>query len=217
MRAAVNDRPVRTALGAGGFARLMRVPRETMSCLDEYVALLAAWNRRINLVGASTMGDPWRRHILDSAQLRAHVPPAARVLVDIGSGAGLPGLVLSLLGVPEVHLIESDQRKAAFLREAVRVSGAAATLHAQRAERISGISADVVTARALAKLPDLLDIVVPFLQPHSICLFLKGRTAQEELDAAAKDWRFEAELVPSVSDPGGQLMILKSVARAPRP
>src|SRR6185437_12394358 len=98
----VNDRPVRTALGRDGFARLVPVSRETLERLEAYVALLAAWNRRINLVGASTMGDPWRRHILDSAQLVAHLPPRARVLVDLGSGAGLPGLVLAILGVPEV-------------------------------------------------------------------------------------------------------------------
>jgi len=101
VRRSVNDRPVRTALGRDGFGRVFPVSRETLERLDAYVALLAAWNRRINLVGASTMGDPWRRHILDSAQLWAHLPPKARVLVDLGSGAGLPGLILAILGVPQ--------------------------------------------------------------------------------------------------------------------
>jgi len=213
----VNDRPVRTALGRDGFARLVPVSRETLERLEAYVALLAAWNRRINLVGASTMGDPWRRHILDSAQLVAHLPPRARVLVDLGSGAGLPGLVLAILGVPEVHLIESDQRKAAFLREAARVTGAAAQIHPQRAEKMPRLAADMVTARAVANLPDLLDIAEPFLGPHSICLFLKGRGAEEELTLAAKSWKMRARLLPSLSDPGGMLLILEAPQREPRP
>ncbi len=148
----MNDRPVRTPLGREGFARVFDVSRETLERLDAYVGLLAAWNRRINLVGASTLGDPWRRHILDSAQLLPHVPRQARVLVDLGSGAGLPGLILSILGVPEVHLVESDQRKAAFLFEAARITGAACKIHPVRAEKMPRLAADVVTARALARL-----------------------------------------------------------------
>jgi 16S rRNA (guanine527-N7)-methyltransferase len=213
VRRPVNDRPVRTALGRDGFGRVFPVSRETLERLDAYVALLAAWNRRINLVGASTMGDPWRRHILDSAQLWAHLPPKARVLIDLGSGAGLPGLILAILGVPEVHLIESDQRKAAFLREAARVTGALAQIHPQRAEKMPRLGADVVTARAVASLPDLLDIAEPFIATHSICLFLKGRAAAEELTLAAKSWKMVARLLPSLSDPGGALVILEAPQR----
>jgi 16S rRNA (guanine527-N7)-methyltransferase len=213
----VNERPVRTALGRDGFARLIPVSRETLERLDAYVALLASWNRRINLVGASTMGDPWRRHILDSAQLLPHLRPRARVLVDLGSGAGLPGLVLAILGVPEVHLVESDQRKAAFLREAARMTGTLAVIHPQRAEKVPRLAADTVTARAVAPLPDLLDIAEPFMAPHSICLFLKGRGAEEELTLAAKSWKMRSRLVPSLSDPGGMLLILEALQREPRP
>jgi 16S rRNA (guanine527-N7)-methyltransferase len=213
----VNERPVRTALGRDGFARLIPVSRETLERLDAYVALLASWNRRINLVGASTMGDPWRRHILDSAQLLPHLPPRARVLVDLGSGAGLPGLVLAILGVPEVHLVESDQRKAAFLREAARMTVTLAVIHPQRAEKVPRLAADTVTARAVAPLPDLLDIAEPFMAPHSICLFLKGRGAEEELTLAAKSWKMRSRLVPSLSDPGGMLLILEALQREPRP
>src|SRR5579872_6350644 len=110
-------------LGRDGFAKRIVVSRETLDRLTLYVELLIAWNRRINLVGANTIGDIWRRHILDSAQLMPLLPDGTRVVVDVGSGAGLPGLVLAMLGVPEVHLVESDQRKAAFLREAQRVTG----------------------------------------------------------------------------------------------
>ena len=217
LKPAVNDRPVRTALGRDGFARLIPVSRETLERLDAYVALLASWNRRINLVGASTMGDPWRRHILDSAQLLPHLPPRARVLVDLGSGAGLPGLVLAILGVPEMHLVESDQRKAAFLREAARVTGTAAVIYPQRAEKMPRLAADAVIARAVASLPDLLDIAEPFLSPHSICLFLKGRAAEEELTLAAKSWKMRSRLLPSLSEPGSMLVMLEALQREPRP
>ncbi|HXQ53558.1 MAG TPA: 16S rRNA (guanine(527)-N(7))-methyltransferase RsmG [Stellaceae bacterium] len=217
LKPAINDRPVRTALTRDGFGRLMGVSRETLERLETYVALLKAWNRRINLVGGSTMGDPWRRHVLDSAQLLQHLPPKCRVVVDLGSGAGLPGLVLSILGVPEVHLVESDQRKSEFLREAARVTGAPVQIHAQRAEKVAPFAADAVTARAVASLPDLLDIASPFLAPHSICLFLKGRGAEEELTLAAKSWKMRSRLEASMSDPGGMLVILEALAREPRP
>src|SRR5918912_3476535 len=110
-----------------GFAELVPVSRETLDRLAAYLDLLRRWQRTINLVGAATLDDPWRRHLLDSAQLLRFLPEGVRRLVDLGSGAGLPGLALAILGVPEVHLIESDRRKAAFLREAARATGAAAT------------------------------------------------------------------------------------------
>jgi len=212
-RPPVNDRPVRTALGRDGFARLFDVSRETLARLEAYVGLLSAWNRRINLVGATTMGDPWRRHILDSAQLLPFVPKSARMLVDLGSGAGLPGLVLAILGVPEVHLVENDQRKAAFLREAARISETTVEIHAQRAERVGPLAADVITARALAPLPDLLDIAERFLSNHSICLFLKGRGAGDEVAEAAKSWTMDARLEPSRSDSAGNILIIQRLSR----
>jgi 16S rRNA (guanine527-N7)-methyltransferase len=217
LREPINDRPVRVALGREGFARVFDVSRETLDRLDAYVELLRLWNQRINLVGRDTMGDVWRRHILDSAQLFRHIPRQARTLVDLGSGAGLPGLILSILGVPEVHLVESDLRKAAFLREAVRITGAAATLHALRSDKVARLKPDVVTARALASLPDLLDIAAPFLSPHTICLFLKGRSVEEELTEADKTWKMKIERLPSVSDPSGMLLRLEGLARESHP
>lgn len=211
-RPPVNDRPVRTALGRDGFARLVPVSRETREALEAHVTLLKSWNRRINLVGATTLGDPWRRHVLDSAQLVPHIPPRARI-VDIGSGAGFPGLVLAAMGAGEVHLVESDQKKAAFLSEALRITGIAATLHATRLERLQPFAADIVTARAVAPLPELLELAAPFLGPHTRCLFLKGRGAGDELTLAAKHWKMETRLVPSLSDPGGMVVILDSIAR----
>jgi 16S rRNA (guanine527-N7)-methyltransferase len=213
----INDRPVRTALGRDGFARLVPVSRETLDRLEAYVGLLRSWNRRINLVGATTMGDPWRRHILDSAQLLPHLPAGARVLVDLGSGAGLPGAVLAAMGVPEVHLVESDQRKAAFLRELARIMDLPLAIHAERAERMRPVQADVVTARALAGLPDLLELVARFLRPGGRALLLKGRTADEELTLAAKHWTMKSRLLPSLADPGGRLLVLETLERVVRP
>jgi 16S rRNA (guanine527-N7)-methyltransferase len=213
---AVNDRPVRTALGATGFARLTDVSRETLDRLGAYAALLTSWNRRINLVGRDTIGDLWRRHILDSAQLFPLIPPAAGVLVDLGSGAGLPGLVLAIMGVPEVHLVEADQRKAAFLREAVRITGAGAEVHARRAETMPRLEGDVVTARALAPLPALVDMATPFLGRHGIGLFLKGRGVEAELAGIDETSGIRWERLPSRSDPSGSVIRVESIHRAPR-
>lgn len=205
----VNDRPVSTRLTPEGFAKLAAVPRETLERLRAYVALLTAWNRRINLVGPNTIGDVWRRHIFDSAQLLPLLPESARVVVDVGSGAGLPGLVLSILGVPDVHLIESDQRKAAFLREAQRVTAAPVTIHAQRVERLAPIAADVIVARAVATVDNLLLMVDKFRGPHTICLFLKGKGIEEELTHLPAALNMKARILPSRSDPTGRILRLE--------
>ena len=118
------------------FGDRLGVSRETLERLSIHLELLRRWQPAINLVGAATLADPWRRHFLDSAQLAAHVPSAARSCIDVGSGAGFPGMVLALLGVSGVHLIESDRRKAQFLREVARATGAAVAVHAERIERL---------------------------------------------------------------------------------
>jgi len=210
-----NIRPLSSHLTAAGFAKIANVPRETMARLEAYVALLTVWNRRINLVGANTMGDIWRRHILDSAQLFPLFPEKTRVVADLGSGAGLPGLVLAIMG-PELqlHLIESDQRKAAFLREAKRVTEAAnVTVHALRAEKTPSFKANVVVARAVAPLHQLLYIAEPFLTSASQCLFLKGKAAEAELIEARKTWRMTAETLQSRADPDGCVLRLADVSR----
>src|SRR6185437_2262239 len=182
----------RVPLGAAGFQKLTNVSRETLDRLIRYVDLLTAWNARINLVGRNTLGDVWRRHILDSAQLYPHIPQGTRLLIDLGSGAGLPGLILSILGVPEVHLVESDARKAVFLREAARVTGATASVHALRIDRVKPLVAQVVSARALAPVAELLEISERFRTPDTICVFLKGENVQEELTEAVKQWNMTA-------------------------
>lgn len=200
-------------LDAEGFRRASGVSRETLGRLQDYLELLILWNRRINLVSRASLADPWRRHLLDSAQLLPLLPHGARVLVDLGSGAGLPGLVLAILGVPRVHLVEADQRKAAFLREAARVAAASVTIHPERIEAIPSFPADVVTARALAPLPRLIELSRRFLAPHGVCLFLKGRNAAEELTAAHKAWKMRAQRLPSATDAGAGILRLEP--RAP--
>lgn len=207
----MTTRPTRVPLGAGGFQKLTNVSRETLDRLIRYVDLLTAWNARINLVGQNTLGDVWRRHILDSAQIYPQIPQPTRLLIDLGSGAGLPGLVLSLLGVPEVHLIEADTRKAVFLREAARVTGATVTIHSMRIDRVKPFVADVITARALAPLTGLLEISERFRGPGTVCLFLKGETVQEELTNASKQWKMTAHQSPSLSDPSGCVLRLENI------
>lgn len=178
------------------------------------MALLVSWNRRINLVGPRTIADIWRRHILDAAQLLPLVPPKPRAVLDIGSGAGLPGLVLAILGVPGIHLVEADQRKCAFLREAARISGTAVHIEPRRLADCPRFAADLITARAFAPLSDLLDHAGDFIDTHSILLLLKGKTVGEELTEASKGWKMRATLHQSVSDPSGTVLRLEQVIRA---
>jgi 16S rRNA (guanine527-N7)-methyltransferase len=209
-----NVRPVRLPLGPTGFARISGVSRETLEKLTAYVELLSQWNRRINLVSANTMGDIWRRHILDSAQLAKYLPRHTRVVADLGAGAGLPGLVLAAMGVPEMHLVESDLRKSAFLREAARIMDVPVALHPERIEKVAAFAADAVVARACANLYQLIDYSEKFLAPKSVCLFLKGESAAAELAAAEASWRFASETIASVSDPSGVILKLSAISRA---
>lgn len=199
-------------LSAAGFAALIDVSRETQERLATYVALLTKWNAKINLVGPATLPDVWRRHILDSAQIHDQVVDAG-VLVDLGSGAGLPGLILAILGGPHVHLIESDIRKCAFLHEAARVTGTKVTIHNKRIEAAPAIEADIVTARALAPLAHLLDHAVRFLKPGGKCVFLKGARQADELTEARKTWHMHVTERPSRSDPSGTILEVESPAR----
>ncbi|MCW9003567.1 MAG: 16S rRNA (guanine(527)-N(7))-methyltransferase RsmG [Rhodospirillales bacterium] len=189
------------------FRRRTGASVSVMAGLSAYAALLVKWQAKINLVGRSTLPDLWRRHMLDSAQLMPLLPHDTRVLIDLGSGAGFPGLVLAIMGVPQVRLIESDVRKGAFLREVIRATGAPATVHTGRIEGYGeqGV-ADVVTARALAPLDVLVDYAAPLLKPGGVCLFLKGRKAQEELTRCANRWNIAPAWEKSLTDPSGAIL-----------
>ena len=184
-------------LGAEGFRREADVSHETLERLERYAALLIKWQAGLNLVGRSTLGDLWRRHMLDSAQLLPLIPAGARRLVDLGSGAGFPGLVLAALGVEGVELVESNARKCAFLAEAARVMAVPVRIHNARIEALPALPADVVTARACAPLPALIRYAERFVGEHTVCLFLKGARVEAELTAAMKEWRMTATSLPS--------------------
>lgn len=189
------------------------VSRETFDRLKLYAALLVKWQTKINLVGSDTLPDLWARHFLDSAQLFPLIPTTAKRMADLGSGAGFPGLVLAVMGATDVHLVESDARKCAFLREAARITGTQVTIHNKRIEQIAPLMADVVTARALAPLEKLLDWASPHLAEDGECLFLKGRGADDELTATAKEWKISLRRIPSVTDPAGLVLQLREVCR----
>ena len=188
--------------------KLTPVSDDALARLDKYAALLTEWQARINLVAPSTLPQLWTRHIADSLQLLRHAPDA-KIWVDLGSGAGLPGIPVAcaLAQTPgaQVHLVESTGKKAAFLREAVRITGAPAVVHAERIENFGESYAgktDVVTARALAPLKSLFDQAFPFMARGAIGLFLKGQDVEAELTEAAKYWNIEPQLHQSRTGDG---------------
>ena len=201
------------------FAAATHVSRETLDRLAAYVELLRDWQTRKNLVSPASLADVWRRHLFDSAQLLPLIDdPEDAEIVDVGSGAGFPGLVLAILGAANVRLVESDQRKCDFLRAAAAATGTAVEIYPERAEILAKSAlrgvADVVTARAVAPLPKLLSYAAPILAPGGVCLFLKGARAEEELTAARKSWKMRVTRVPSRSDPSGTILKLEELRRA---
>jgi len=192
------------------------VSRETLDRLQTYADLLVKWQGSINLVGKSTLADLWRRHMLDSAQLYPLLPADTRTLVDFGSGAGFPALVLAIMGVADVHMIESDVRKGAFLREVARIVGVKVTVHSVRIEALAPFPAEVITARALAPVAQLLEFARPFLAPHTQCLFLKGQNVEGELTEAHKIWDMSVERHSSRTEPAATILRLTEVRREPK-
>lgn len=191
------------------------VSRETISALEIYAGLLRKWQKAINLVSGGTLDDLWRRHFLDSAQLMPLLPEGDGQLVDLGSGAGFPGLILALMSGRPTHLIESDQRKAAFLGEVARATGCAGRvqIHAARVEALKPWAAPVITARALADLGQLLDWAAPFMTADTVCIFPKGAKAEEELTAALRVWKITVERRRSVTDPTGLILRLSQLEK----
>ncbi len=186
--------------------RLVPVSRETEDRLAAFVDLIARWRKTTNLISESTFAAVWTRHIADCAQLIA-LAPAAKRWIDMGSGAGFPGLVIAiqLTGVPDavVHCIESDQRKCAFLREAVRATGAVATIRPERVEAIEPSSleaVDAVTARAFAPLSPTLELARPWMERGAVGVFPRGESAKEQLAALSQASAYEIEALRSVVD-----------------
>lgn len=195
---------VAAALGADAEARRR---------LETYVALLLKWQKAVNLISGAGAGDLWRRHILDCGQLARLVPPGTAAIGDLGSGAGLPGLVLAALGVHGLHLVESDGRKAAFLLEANRAMGTDAKVLNRRAEDVAPESFDLITSRALAPLDRLVPLAKKLLKTGGKLLFLKGKGADEELTALGQTWKMTVTRTPSASDPAGVILLLEDVEK----
>lgn len=209
---------IRTAFD---FAATFSVSRETLARLELYVDLLRRWQKAVNLVAPGTLDDVWQRHIADSAQVAALLPAAATRHLDLGSGGGFPGLVIAIMAAGRsgwrTTLLESDQRKSAFLREVARQAGIAVEIITKRIENpethaIVG-TVDVVTARALASLDRLFELSAPFCAASSVGLFLKGRGVEQELVDARRHWRFESWSHPSLTQSGASVVEVRHLSR----
>jgi 16S rRNA (guanine527-N7)-methyltransferase len=189
------------------------VSRETLDRLDRVIATLDVWRQKSNLIGPKEWPQIWTRHVGDSWQLLDHIPQTARV-VDLGSGAGFPGLIIAAAR-PEGHvtMVESVGKKCAFLRAAIDAAGLPASVHQGRVEAAPPISAEFVTARAFAPMPELLDYAAPWLRKGAIGVFPKGERWKEELTAARQRWNFAYEAIPSRSGGSGVILIVREVSR----
>ena len=190
-----------------------------MARLIAYGRMLEKWRGAINLVSRASLGDLWRRHMLDSAQLSRYIhpigpdPARAPVILDLGSGAGFPGLVLAILGGGEVHLVESNGRKCTFLRQVIRETAAPAVVHNVRIEDLPAMTPDVITSRALAEVANILELAENCLGADTEIWLLKGQHIEKELTRATISWNMQVEKHPSRSDPSGTVLCLKGIQR----
>ena len=195
------------------------VSRETFERLDIYAKLLAKWNPAINLVSKSSLPDAWSRHIVDSLQVYRIGAPGFSNWADLGSGGGFPGMVAAICAMElsepyKITLVESDVRKATFLRTVLRETGAIATVIADRIEGLTPLNVDVLSARALASLPSLLDYTALHLSPEGFALFSKGTSWRNELELARRTWQFDCEVIKSITSPDAVILKIKGLKRA---
>jgi len=204
--------------GRAAFLARTDVSRETMERLDLYAALLERWTLRINLISPKTLPQLWTRHFLDSAQLLALAPAGGGLWADLGSGGGFPGAVVAIVaaeGRPDFRfaLIESDQRKATFLRTVARETGVSFEVTAARVESLPSLGAAVLSARALAPLSALISFAKTHLSPAGRALFPKGASAQAELAEALETWSFDCETHPSETDEEAVILSIGAIER----
>jgi 16S rRNA (guanine527-N7)-methyltransferase len=193
------------------------VPRETFSAIERFLAFLTAEAARQNLIAASTLDALWARHVVDSAQLLKHVPNWQSWL-DLGAGAGFPGLIVALLGTGRVTLIESRTKRIAFLREAAAVAGVSDRVEVigSRVETAPRRRYDVISARAFAPLPKLFELAFPFADKKTHWVLPKGKSAAAELEAARTSWQGDFRLVPSVTDSEAAILVASGVTPGKR-
>ncbi len=195
------------------------VSRETSELLETHLRLLRKWSPKINLVSASSLEHAETRHTKDSVQILNHIPADTKTYVDLGTGGGFPGLVIAILmkeRMPHVrtHLVESDTRKATFLRTVIRETGLQTVVHTERIETLQSLNADAVSARALAPLPPLLGLAYRHLAKDGHCLFLKGQSWQKELQDASSEWQFSHTAHTSESDANAVLLDIRDLSHA---
>ncbi|HEY0106321.1 MAG TPA: 16S rRNA (guanine(527)-N(7))-methyltransferase RsmG [Rhizomicrobium sp.] len=205
------------SFGPDAFAAQTGVSRETLARLKAYVGLLEDWNARHNLVSRTSLEDVWRRHVWDSAQLASFIPPSAKTLIDLGSGAGFPGLVLAALFRDRiaVTLVEATGKKAAFLAAAAERMRLAVDIRNARIEAIAPRAFDVVSARALAPLGRLLAYAQNFTGAQTVCLLLKGQSLAGELTETRKSWRMQTLQHQSATDPSGVILEVRELEHVP--
>jgi 16S rRNA (guanine527-N7)-methyltransferase len=194
------------------------VSRETEDRLLAFADLLGKWTRKINLISKSSTSDIWERHILDSVQIYDLAPNTFSLWLDIGSGGGLPGVVVAALAAQfapdaRIAMIESDQRKAAFLRTALRELGLSGDVLADRIDAVPPMGADVLSARALAPLDQLLAFAENHLKPGGTAIFPKGKTAEQEIADASTNWLFQIEKHASMTDAEARILVIKDIKR----
>ncbi|NVO26027.1 16S rRNA (guanine(527)-N(7))-methyltransferase RsmG [Donghicola sp. C2-DW-16] len=194
------------------------VSRETLDRLNTYEELLKKWNRAINLVSPSTIRDAKSRHFVDSAQIYGLADPNWKIWCDLGSGGGFPGMVIAILAAElnpagKVVLVESDQRKAAFLRTVARETGVSAQVHSKRIEEVDPINADILSARALASLDQLLGFATIHMKAEGQALFPKGATWQQEVEEAQRSWSFSLQAHKSVVELNSVILSIGGIAR----
>ena len=206
--------------GSEEFAEVLKVPRETIHRLIRYAELLTEWQARTNLVSAKTLPQVWDRHFADSAQI-LRLAPGAHIWLDLGSGAGFPGLVIAILRANHanfrMHLVESTAKKCAFLAEVARATSAPAEIHCMRIEELKQTAAslrpEIISARALAPLPRLFELAAPWFGPGVRGLFMKGRDANQEIDAAKRRFNFVCRLHPSMTAEGSSIVEISELAK----
>lgn len=195
----------------------MNVSRETLGRLKDYHHLLEIWQKKLNLVSPASLSEAWERHFLDSYQLLSYLPPEPLSLIDLGSGAGFPGLVLAILRPQNlsVTLVESDFKKCVFLENVSRETKTPIKVFRSRIESLGdSMHGDVITARGLAPLPQLLTYAFPLMQENSMGLFLKGKEFEKEIEEAQKIWDFDLEIYPSLTDSTGRILKIKHLKKS---
>ena len=197
--------------GPESFLEQANVSRETFQKLETYASLLSEWQSKLNLISKNSLEHIWQRHFLDSAQIYSMLPKKAVSSLDAGTGAGFPGLVLSIMGIRNVELVEQNKKKCAFLHEVIRKTGAEAKVHSCKIASLPVKEYDVVLARALMSLDGLLYTLSPFFGRDTLGVFPKGLKVNQELTAASKNWKMNFAIKQSITSPDGKIVLVKDL------